>query len=143
MTISQKLPKYAVVGVVLVGLGLAFSGLFDQDKQAVVVDVQVPELSAQALKGKQAFNATCAQCHGQNASGTDKGPPLIHQIYNPGHHADQAFLLAAKRGVRQHHWPYGDMPPQPQVTGAQIAAIVKYVRELQIANGITYKPHRM
>jgi mono/diheme cytochrome c family protein len=143
MTISQNLPKYAVVGVVLVGLGLAFSGLFNRDKQGVVVDVQVPELSAQALRGEQAFNANCVQCHGKNAAGTDKGPPLVHNIYNPGHHADQSFLLAAKRGVRRHHWPYGDMPKQPQVTNRELAAIVKYVRELQVANGITYKPHRM
>ncbi len=138
-----KLSTYAVLGVVLTGVVLAYSGVFDKDKQAVVIDVRVPELSAQALKGKQAFNTTCAQCHGQNASGTDKGPPLIHQIYNPGHHADKAFLLAARRGVRQHHWPYGDMPRQPQVTNRELAAIIKYVRELQVANGITYKPHRM
>jgi cytochrome c1 len=35
------------------------------------------------------------------------------------------------------------MPPQPQVTEQQIRAIVQYVRELQIANGIRYHPHRM
>jgi len=28
------------------------------------------------------------------------------------------------------------MAPQPQVSGAEITAIVKYVRELQVANGI-------
>ena len=54
-----------------------------------------------------------------------------------------AFFLAAKLGVRQHHWPYGNMPPQPQVTEAQLATIVQYVREMQAANGITYRPHRM
>ena len=128
--------KYAV-------LGLAFSGFFGKDTQGVTVDVSVPELSSVAAKGKVEFDANCAQCHGKNAAGTDKGPPLIHNVYNPGHHGDQAILLATKRGVRQHHWPYGNMPPQPQVTGAQITAIVKYVRELQVANGITFKPHRM
>ena len=35
------------------------------------------------------------------------------------------------------------MPPQPQVNEAQVEAIVKYVRELQQANGITYRPHQM
>ena len=143
MKISRQFSKYVVLGVVIAVAGLAFSGVFDQDKQGVVVDVQVPELSVQALKGEQAFNANCAQCHGKNGSGTGDGPPLIHEIYNPGHHADQAILLAAKRGVRQHHWPYGNMPKQPQVSNRELAAIVKYVRELQVANGITYKPHRM
>lgn len=115
----------------------------DSGEKSVQVDVRVPELSAAAVEGKQAFDANCAQCHGNNASGTDKGPPLVHNIYNSGHHADQSFFLAAKRGVRRHHWPYGNMPPQPQVTNAELTVIVKYVRELQVANGITYKPHRM
>jgi len=143
MKISGQFSKYAILGVVLAGLGLAFGGVFDRDNQGVVVDVQVPELSAAALRGQQAFKANCAQCHGKNGSGTGKGPPLIHNIYNPGHHDDQSFLRAAKQGVRQHHWPYGNMPRQPQVTNRELAAIVKYVRELQVANGITYKPHRM
>lgn len=33
------------------------------------------------------------------------------------------------------------MPPQPNVTRDELAAIVRYVRELQRANGITWKPH--
>lgn len=107
------------------------------------VDVKVPELSPLAVRGKAVFDDNCAVCHGVNAAGTDKGPPLVHNIYNPGHHADGAFFLAAKRGVRSHHWPYGDMPPQPQVTDEQMVAIVRYVRELQQANGIGDQPHRM
>ena len=109
----------------------------------VVINVKVPTLSDIATRGKLAFDANCASCHGVNASGTDKGPPLVHDFYNPGHHADGAFFLAAKLGVRQHHWHFGDMPPQPQVTQEQLATIVRYVRELQVANGITYHPHRM
>jgi hypothetical protein len=35
------------------------------------------------------------------------------------------------------------MPPQPDVSREQVAAIVKYVRELQTANGITTRPHTM
>jgi mono/diheme cytochrome c family protein len=95
------------------------------------------------MRGKIAFNANCAPCHGTNAAGGDKGPPLVHVIYNPGHHADGSFFLAAKRGVRRHHWRFGDMPPQPQVTDGELAAIVRYVRELQAANGIGNEPHRM
>ncbi|MCR4377664.1 MAG: cytochrome c [Rhodospirillales bacterium] len=112
--------------------------------QSTQVAVQVPgQLTLSAQRGQVAFNATCAACHGENASGTDQGPPLIHDIYNPGHHADGAFFLAAKRGVRAHHWPYGDMPAQPHVSDGEIAAIVAYVRELQIANGIVTRPHNM
>lgn len=143
MSFTQNLPKYFVLGVFAAGAGVFAYRYFGEPSQAVTVDVRVPDLSGAAQAGKAAYDANCAQCHGPNASGTDQGPPLIHDIYNPGHHADGAFLVAAKRGVRRHHWPYGDMPAQPQVSDSQIAAIVKYVRELQVANGITYKPHRM
>jgi hypothetical protein len=57
-------------------------------------------------------------------------------IYRPGHHADVAFQLAARRGVRAHHWRFGDMPPQPTVPADALPAITRYVRELQQANGI-------
>ncbi len=80
---------------------------------------------------------------GTNGAGGDRGPPLVHDIYNPGHHADAAFFFAVKRGVRGHHWAFGDMPPMPQVAEDDIYAIVRYIRELQEENGIFYKPHRM
>lgn len=143
MSLSQKLPKYFVLAVFAAGLGVFVYRSFGPGPEAVTVDVAIPQLSAMAEKGKEAFDANCAACHGKNASGTDQGPPLVHDIYNPGHHGDVAFLIAAKRGVQSHHWPYGNMPAQPQVSQQEIAAIVKYVRELQLANGIAYKPHRM
>ena len=94
-------------------------------------------LSEPAALGKRAFDATCAACHGANAAGVaGVGPPLVHVIYEPSHHGDAAFLLAVRNGVRAHHWRFGDMPPQPGLTGAEVAAITAYVRELQRANGI-------
>ncbi len=105
--------------------------------------MEVPELSELASRGKTAFDANCAACHGANGSGSEKGPPLVHDTYNPGHHPDEAFLSAAMRGVRQHHWRFGNMPPQPQVSDEELAAIVRYVREVQETNGIFYRPHIM
>ena len=99
------------------------------------------DLSPAGKAGESLFNATCAECHGQNAAGTMQGPPLIHDIYNPGHHSDLAFYLAAEVGVRAHHWPYGDMPAQPTVTRDEVTMIVRYIRELQVANGIVYRAH--
>ena len=111
--------------------------------RSAMVSVRVPELSPVAAIGQRAFDQRCAGCHGARGSGTDQGPPLIHDIYNPGHHADSAFYTAAKRGVGQHHWRLGNMPAQPQVSDSQMTAIIRYVRELQRANGITYRRHRM
>jgi mono/diheme cytochrome c family protein len=106
---------------------------------APMADVIVPEaLSAQARPGETYFNAVCASCHGTNAAGQDGvAPPLVHRIYEPSHHGDMAFVLAARNGVRAHHWPFGDMPPVEQrLTDGELGAIVAYVRELQRANGI-------
>ncbi len=110
---------------------------------ATVVEVEVPELSRVARRGAAAFDANCARCHGEHGRGTEKGPPLVFDIYNPGHHGDAAFVSAVRFGVEQHHWRFGDMPPQPRVSDRELAAIVEYVRELQEANGIFYKPHVM
>ena len=104
---------------------------------APIVDVTVPELDTLALAGKAAFDANCASCHGANAAGQDGvAPPLVHIIYEPNHHGDRAFYLAAQQGVRAHHWPFGDMPPVEGVSEAEIGRIVAYVRTLQRANGI-------
>jgi mono/diheme cytochrome c family protein len=104
--------------------------------KSTVVSVTVPELSPAASAGQEAFAAHCAGCHGPNAGGTNQGPPLIHQWYRPDHHADVAFTLAAQRGVSQHHWNFGNMPPQPQVGDRSMQQIITFVRELQRANQI-------
>jgi mono/diheme cytochrome c family protein len=44
--------------------------------------------------------------------------------------------MAVMKGVRAHHWRFGDMPPVEGVSEAQIAGIVAYIRTLQRANGI-------
>ena len=106
---------------------------------APLVEVVVPqELSPEAAVGRGVFDATCAVCHGMNAAGSNgAGPPLVHRVYEPSHHADVAFVMAARSGVRAHHWQFGNMPAIDQpLTDAEINSVVRYVRELQDANGI-------
>ncbi|MBL4748385.1 MAG: cytochrome c [Magnetovibrio sp.] len=111
---------------------------------AETVDVTIPaHLSPLAQWGAMAFDQNCASCHGENGSGTKQGPPLIHKTYNPGHHGDESFFRAIRSGVTQHHWPYGDMPAQPQVDANLAKLIIQFVREVQVKNGIVYQPHRM
>ena len=135
--------KYGVISVLVLGIGLVVwrnFGPVEQAGQSTQI-VAHQQLSAAASLGKNAFDDTCAQCHGANAAGTDKGPPLVHVYYNPGHHADGAFFGAVANGVRQHHWRFGNMAPMPQVGADQTRMITGYVRELQEANGIFYKPN--
>lgn len=103
------------------------------DAQPAII---VPALSEQAVAGQQVFNTTCVLCHGVNAAGTNQGPPLVHKIYEPGHHADFTFRNAVSQGVPAHHWNFGNMPPVPGVSEQSVEDIICYVRELQRANGI-------
>lgn len=102
-----------------------------------LAQVSVPPLSGEAKEGEALFNANCAKCHGDNAAGNEgAGPPLVHGIYEPGHHSDAAFHLAVRNGVVAHHWPFGNMPPAEGVTDNDVTKILAYVRALQRANGI-------
>lgn len=134
----QRIILLALIAWVVFGVvaALAIVSMTAEEDTGVTVQVTPAALSDEAKQGEAVFNAKCAACHGQSAAGTKLGPPLIHDIYNPGHHSDQAFYLAAATGVRAHHWNYGDMPAQPQVSEAEVGQIVRYIRELQEANGI-------
>ncbi|KAE9625893.1 c-type cytochrome [Parasedimentitalea maritima] len=103
-----------------------------------ISEVKVPsEFSSLAQMGEKAFNAKCAACHGANATGLEGlAPPLVHKIYEPSHHGDEAFYRAVQNGVRAHHWSFGDMPPVEGLTRGDVKGIVAYIRELQQENGI-------
>lgn len=102
-----------------------------------IVAITVPEVSGNAAIGKNIFNNICAACHGVNGVGVEgSGPPLIHKIYEPGHHADESFQRAVALGVRSHHWRFGDMPPVEGLTRGDVNMIIDYIRAVQRANGI-------
>lgn len=105
---------------------------------APIVEVALPaELSDKAQIGERAFEAKCAECHGTSAAGQNGvAPPLVHRIYEPSHHSDMAFVLAAKNGVLAHHWHFGNMPAVDGVTDGDVKMIARYIRELQKENGI-------
>jgi mono/diheme cytochrome c family protein len=87
-------------------------------------------------RGEQLFDANCAACHGPRAMGSVSGPPLVHEIYEPGHHSDEAFQIAVAQGSPQHHWTFGPMPAIPGLDRDEVADITAYVRELQREAGI-------
>lgn len=102
-----------------------------------MIAVVLPALTRSEAAGQASFAANCAACHGPNAGGIEgAGPPLIHKIYEPGHHADISFFYAATRGVKSHHWPFGDMAPVAGVTEDDILSIIAFVRRVQRENGI-------
>ena len=105
-------------------------------EREVLARIQLPPTPAEHRDGESLFNGNCASCHGESARGTDQGPPLLHVIYEPSHHGDASFVLAAQRGVVAHHWQFGNMPPQPQLDSAALRKIIGYVRWAQREVGI-------
>ena len=89
------------------------------------------------VQGEALYTETCAACHGVDAAGQEGvAPPLVHKIYEPGHHGDLSFQRAVKFGVKAHHWRFGDMAPVEGLTEGDVVMITRYVRELQRENGI-------
>jgi mono/diheme cytochrome c family protein len=114
------------LGVVVV---MAIAGSAKQPSAA-------PGSGGDAIGGEALFVSNCSACHGVGANGTDSGPPLLHELYLPDHHADIAFTLAVRNGVRPHHWNFGAMPPIGDVSDQDVKDIVAYVRALQGEAGL-------
>ncbi len=101
--------------------------------------LSTPALADGPLKskeGEELYNKKCSMCHGAKGIGSAMGPPLVHKIYEPSHHGDASFHMAVTRGVRAHHWKFGNMAPVAGVESAEVAEIVKYIRGLQREAGI-------
>ena len=125
-----------IAALILAGCGTADN----QSQEAAYRGNRSPdsavELSATGQEGAALFGMTCAACHGAGAVGTALGPPLVHQLYEPGHHSDHSIRSAVQNGVPAHHWAFGDMPPVVGLSEAQVDTIICYIRELQLAQGI-------
>lgn len=116
-----------LAGVLLVGCGGGEDGSTSSGDPLAGGDPAV---------GQELFLSNCAACHGAEGQGTDSGPPLVHEIYEPSHHGDASFLAAVQRGVEPHHWDFGPMPAIPGLEIDEVAHIVAYVRQLQREAGI-------
>ncbi len=146
MSLKQSAILLALAGALVAGGYLMFGGWDRTAKTgsaseaggAPMVEIVLPKtLSAAAQAGKQLFDENCISCHGPNAVGREElGPPLVHIVYEPGHHGDESFQRAVALGVRAHHWRFGNMAPVEGLARDDVALIVAYIRELQRANGI-------
>jgi len=104
--------------------------------QSWQVPSPTPGLMPNPAAGKTLYEKNCASCHGVDLKGSDKGPPFLNRIYEPSHHGDAAFQMAARNGARAHHWQFGDMAPVPGVSADDVAHITAYVRAQQRRAGI-------
>lgn len=135
---TSRIALFALAGGLVVGAWAFWWSAHDQSAAERAYEAAaVPELTPAGVRGRLAFNRACATCHGRDAKGGPGGPPLIHRIYEPSHHGDDAIRLAVAQGVRQHHWDFGPMPPQADsVDAEEVETIIAFLRESQRANGI-------
>ncbi len=91
--------------------------------------------------GSALYQEHCASCHGSDLRGTEQGPSHLSKVYEPSHHPDASFRIAITRGASAHHWGFGDMPPVPGLSDAEVTAIIEFIREQQGLHGFeTYPP---
>jgi len=107
-------------------------------KSYLILDVRNPLLSPLAWEGSALYREQCGSCHGKTTGGTMKGPPLV--VYDAEHFDDESFYTAIRKGVKQQHWNFGDMPPVTGLTEEQVRKIIAYVRETQIADERRQRP---
>ena len=82
-------------------------------------------------RGEAIYGANCAQCHGDDLVGTDRGPSLLEPIYGPDQLSDADVVAAIRNGVDEELWEFGPMPANGAITDTQIEAIVAFVRAEQ------------
>lgn len=134
---SQPGPHIARIGAVAVVLSMALVSACGGTTAATGIPTQDPE---QVAVGELLYAARCAECHGTDLRGSDRGPSHLSEIYAPNHHADGAFLFAVQAGSRAHHWSFGDMPPIEGLSTEDVEAIVSFVREQQRIHGFEPYP---
>ena len=109
----------------------------DPEARQAALHLPPPGFKGNPIEGRDLFVSNCSSCHGNYAKGTEQGPPLIDNVYRTAHHADFAFHMAVRDGVRQHHWGFGDMPAAPHISPEDTAHIIAYIRREQSKAGIT------
>jgi mono/diheme cytochrome c family protein len=127
-------------GLALLGLFLSACGMGGH-MSGVDAGTGIPVQDADLVAaGEPLYQQYCASCHGADLRGTAVGPSQLSVVYEPNHHGDMAYFLAVRNGVRQHHWPFGDMPPIADLSDSEVEQIVAFVREQQRINGFEPYP---
>lgn len=127
--------KLTTMGILVTTMLLAVSWTATAGSEAQKI-TSIEQIPFKYGLGQQKYSSMCAECHGEWIRGTDKGPPLLHGYYKPGHHGDRAFYRAILEGSPQHHWDFGDMQPVTGATPEDAQQIVPFVRWLQQAEGL-------
>ncbi len=100
----------------------------DPAERRAALHLPPPGFQGDPAQGVQLFSSYCQSCHGATGYGSEQGPPLVDKVYRPAHHADFAFHVAVRDGMRQHHWGFGDMPAVADITPEQTEHVIAFIR---------------
>jgi mono/diheme cytochrome c family protein len=82
-------------------------------------------------RGAAIYGANCAQCHGADLEGTERGPSLLDPAYRSDELTDAAVADAVRNGVAERLWEFGPMPANGALSEAQIDAVIEFLRAEQ------------
>ena len=122
------------IAVTVLAASLVASGCGSTDATSEAAKGTQADSTASAdapVDGAAVYQQYCAECHGVDLRGTDKGPSQLSIVYEPGHHSDYSFRAAIRDGAPEHHWWFGDMPPVEDISDAEIEAVISFVRAEQ------------
>ncbi len=136
----RKNAAWIAIGALVVTMVIAVVAFGNTTPQGDAGTGIPPQSSGLVAEGEPLYQANCASCHGEDLRGTSIGPSHLSIVYEPNHHGDVAFVLAAKNGVQAHHWGFGNMEPVPGLSDEDLAAIVAYVRSIQREEGFEPYP---
>ena len=129
---KAQLSHAIAVTVLTASLVASGCGSTDATPEAMNDAQADPATSTEApVDGAAVYQHYCAECHGVDLRGTDKGPSQLSIIYEPGHHSDYAFRSAISEGAPEHHWWFGDMPPVEGISDDEIEVVISFVRAEQ------------
>jgi cytochrome c oxidase cbb3-type subunit 3 len=87
-----------------------------------------PSSKPDTIQGKRTFTSTCAQCHGLDGKGSERGPNIAER-QSVQRLSDSQIFRVIENGV-----PGSGMPAFHSLEDAQIRAVVAYLRTLQGKN---------
>lgn len=82
-------------------------------------------------RGERIYVANCAQCHGGDLAGTERGPSLLLAVYGPDELADADIADAIRNGAEQRLFEFGPMAGNGALGDEQVDAIIAFVRAEQ------------
>ena len=88
-------------------------------------------------RGAAIYGANCAQCHGADLEGTERGPSLLDPAYRSDELSDAAVADAIRNGVAQRLWEFGPMPANGALGDEQIDAIIEHLRAEQAVSALS------